>query len=282
MKISVLVPFRHEPGTTRRDNWEWLARRWRALMPHAELVVGTDTGTPFSKTVAVMDAYSRASGDMLVLADADSWVEPGQLLLGCARAAQERKLVVPWCDSYRLTDRDSEAIIAMPPDVANPLTPDMKARAPVMVPGRGEMKGPGPATAAMVVCIRRDSFIQVGGMDSRFRGWGSEDVSFSRACWTLLGENVYLLGQAWALWHDRPRNRAGFRIWSDQDAGFQNKDLVFRYLRAHNHPDLMAELCAEHPVDGRPVIRPGGPVTPAHKVREFAYTVSRDGDRIVL
>ena len=73
MRISLLVPFRADsPIDSRNASWSWVRRRWQYILPEAELCVGTDEGQPFSKTVAVNDAYRQSHGDMLVIADADS------------------------------------------------------------------------------------------------------------------------------------------------------------------------------------------------------------------
>ena len=254
MKISLLVPFRpNSKRDPRIKTWEWLEQRWSYLLPEAELCVGTDTGgDPFSKSAAVNDAYSKATGDLLVIADADSWVEPSSLRTGIETASRKEHLVVPWWKSYRLTQKDSESILQQQPDVRLPVTREMKDRA--------KDSGPAPDSAAMVLVILRTAFERVGGFDPRFRGWGSEDVSFGLSCWTLLGRNEYCLGEAYALYHARPHAKTeikdpmweNMRVWRN-DPGGLNFELWHRYRRAQGHPEKMLALCAEHALPGKQV-----------------------------
>lgn len=254
MRVSLLIPFR---ANSKRDprikTWDWLRARWTNLLPEAELCVGTDTGgQPFSKSTAVNDAYSKSHGDMLVIADADSWVERPGLMIGIEAAARREHLVVPWWKSYRLTKADSDAIMAMPPHTRQPVTLEMKSHA--------EGTGPAPDSAAMVLCIQRSAFERVGGMDPRFRGWGSEDVSFGLSCWTLLGRNEYAMGEAYALYHDRPHTAVEhpdvadgqMRVWH-KDEGGRNFGLWSRYKAAQGHANAMLALCAEHALPGHSV-----------------------------
>ena len=253
MKVSLLVPF--QPQSTRDPRvktWKWLEQRWSSLLPDAELCIGTDEGgTPFSKAAAVNDAFSKSTGDILVIADADSWVERPSLLVGLEAAMRREHLVVPWWKSYRLTKADSDAIMKQSPDATLPVTKEIKSNA--------EGTGPAPDSAAMVLCILRSAFERVGGFDSRFRGWGSEDVSFGLACWTLLGRNEYCMGEAYALYHSRPFAKthhddpmwAEMRVWKD-DPGGLNFDLWNRYKAAQGRPNAMLELCNEHAFPGIP------------------------------
>lgn len=245
MNISLLVPFRAN-GTrdTRIKSWNWIERKWRSILPEAELCVGTDTGQPFSKSVAVNDAYRKSTGDMLVIADADSWVERPALDTALASAAAREHLVVPWWTAYRLHKEDSRIIMDGDPAVPYPVTQEMKNNC------AGE--GPSPASAAMVLCIQRVSYERVGGFDPRFRGWGSEDVSFGYACWTLLGRNEYCLGESYALYHPAPTNKKGMRVWKG-DKGEYNMPLYERYRRAQGNPQLMAAICAQHPIGPTPI-----------------------------
>lgn len=255
--ISLLVPWRaSEP--IRTENWNWIRRRWENNYPEAEIVIGNDEGMPFSKTSAVNDAYSRSSGDILVVADADSWVEPHHLNKAIRYAGARDSLVMPWWRAFRLTEGDSRILLESEP--TRMVTNQMKLN---MVD-----PNPSPSTAAMVYVISRKAFEMVGGMDPRFRGWGSEDVCFALACGTMLGTK-YLLGEVYSLWHPRPRE-SGARVW-EQDIPRNNRALARRYRSCINKPLRMAELCSEHPLEGagssvEPSSAPGGGIP---LVREF-------------
>jgi len=286
--ISILVPFRTDSKTDARiAAWEWIRQRWSVLLPGAEIVMGDDTGGhPFSKTVAVNDAYRKSRGEMLILADADSWVEAHALEQAIAMAARRERLVMPWIQSYRFSKANSAAIMAADPKGPLPVTAEMRKQ--------GKEDAPSPATAAMVAVLQRRAFERVGGMDPRFRGWGSEDVSFGLACWTMLGRNAFILGEAYALYHPRPLNDGNMRVWK-KDPGSLNFALWHRYKHAQGRPEEMVSLCREHslgfPVEPSPELSPDdlvllpdeedAPVDTAPIVRE-AQGGTHIGDRIQL
>ena len=255
MSVSILVPFRaNSTRDPRIKSWDWLRERWVHIMPEAEIVEGTDTGgQPFSKSVAVNDAYAKSTGDILVIADADSWVERPQLLTGIAAAERKEHLVIPWMKSWRLSEKDSKHIMALSPGTKRVVTNEMKARV--------EGSGPAPDSCAMVLVIQRQAFERVGGFDPRFRGWGSEDVSFGLSCWTLLGRNEFVIGEAYALYHHRPNAKIDIpsepdekeiRVWH-KDEGGRNFPLWHRYKAAQGYPEKMIPLAAEHGLPGKPV-----------------------------
>jgi len=238
----MLVPFRASGSDdVRVRSWDWIRRRWETMFPEAELCIGTDEGEPFSKSVAVNDAYRKSSGDMLIIVDADSWVERDAVSMGIRIAENKEHLVVPWWKAYRFNKGLSEMVMGCDPAGPNPVTAAMKKEC--------DGTGPSPASAAMVLCIQRVAFERVGGMDPRFRGWGSEDVSFGLACWTLLGRNEYSMGEAYGLFHPQPLNNDGFRIW-DNDEGMRNMPLYDRYADAQADPYRMTEICQEHALEG--------------------------------
>jgi hypothetical protein len=238
VRVSLLVPYRAEPDSIRAKSWEWLRRRWTALVPSWEIVEGTDHGEPFSKTVAVNDAYSRAGGDVFVIADADSWMNICALNHAISDAAFAGVLVVPWTTAHRLRRIDSEDILRMNPATPNPVADEMKRLV--------KEYRPAPSTGAMIVCISRAGFERVGGMDPRFRGWGAEDVSFALACNAILGPTVNLRHEAYALHHPRLRQQ-GRPVW-ENDTGTHNKPLGSRYWQARGNREQMMALCAEHPL----------------------------------
>jgi hypothetical protein len=247
--VSILVPFRPEADDdTRTRLWEWIERRWRALLPDAEIVEGHDDGgEPFSKTTAVNDAYLRSSGDILIVADADTWLEADRLQKAIDATAIRKRMVVPWARVIRVDKEGSERLLKMDPTKSLPLESVSAERG-----------SPDPTTAGTIFCITRNGFEKVSGMDPRLRGWGFDDISMRRACDVLLGETTYLhYGIAYSLWHPAPGNGDRGRIWGPNDIGMMNVELNSQYMDAAAQPEgAMRELCDEHPLGqkARPIV----------------------------
>lgn len=244
-RLSVLIPFRDDG--TRSETLEWIKKRWATVLPNAEIIVGTDEGTPFSKTAAVNDAYSRATGDVFIVSDADSWADVSVMRPAIASAAASGRLVVPWSIALRTGEEDSAAILKMDP--AGHIDTGTHLRGKALPP-------PTANTAGILFVIRRDAFEFVCGMDERFRGYGFEDVAFRRACDALLPSTIYQRGQVISLSHARPRNMRA-RTWGEDDNGRMNTELGGRYAKAERSRAAMRDLCNEHPLPHQVDALPG-------------------------
>jgi hypothetical protein len=240
-RVSFLIPFRPEKDDVARTRaWAWVKKRWENDYPEAEIVVAEDTGgEPFSKCEAVNEAYLQSHGDVLVVADADAWMNKKGLDNAIKVARETGRLVVPWRQVLRLSEADSKKFLRKRPTTELELPQDLFDRA---------FPTPIPETAGTLYVIRRDAFERVQGMDPRFRGWGHEDVAFARACHTILGPSLYGPETVVSLYHPRPENKNG-RVWAN-DEGQRNLPLAQAYVAAYMHPWRMQQLCDEHPLRG--------------------------------
>src|SRR5271167_1900757 len=113
--ISIIIPFRcTDPTNPRVRNVEWMKRYWAKQLPGAEIIMGEDPHTdfPFSKSVAVNDAASRASGDVFVIVDADGYIGADAVMhcvkeIRSARRKGKKLWFVPYRQFYRLTEEAS-------------------------------------------------------------------------------------------------------------------------------------------------------------------------------
>ncbi len=245
-KVSILVPFSPEKGDTQRTKtWEWVEARWRATVPDAEIVVGVDPGTPpgpYSKTAAVNDAYTRAHGDVFVIADADAWLEPNAFYRAVDVARKTHKLVVPWKFILRLEEKSTETVLKTNPASQIEITENMRSTA---------FNGPDPMSAGTMLVLSRQAFEAVEGMDPRFRGWGMEDVAFGRACATILGPTVYGNEEVVSLYHTRPTGEVRGRMWQgEKDVPtldqHPNIELAKLYDGAQNDRNQMLKVVKQH------------------------------------
>jgi GT2 family glycosyltransferase len=224
--VSLLVPI--EPDGGERDrNWRWLRSRYQRLFPGWEIVERGCSGG-WSKGEAVNAAAQAASGEVLVIADAD-------LLLardGLTEALVALKRGAPWVVPHGRVLRLTEAC------TAKVLAGDMPAfPAPLESSSLARPSRLGPAGGGVTV-LRREAFHAVGGIDPDFTGWGGEDISFARALDTLVGPHRRLGALAWHLWHPPMERRLGNR------ASSANERLAARYLDAVGDPISMAALVA--------------------------------------
>jgi hypothetical protein len=247
VKVSCLIPFRDADGTRTRAK-DWILARWKHYYPDWEFIVASDDGVdPFNKSLAVNKAAAQATGDVYVILDADTWAPPMYIQPAFEWLSAERgpKWAIPCRRALRLKEGISERVMALDPtcsehDPTHPLTPQLPAFSAVR---DTETHG---AVVGFLWVVRRDAFERVGGMDERIRGWGGEDTLFTRAMTVINGVPRRGHGTLMSLWHARPRDSRGQRIWSGQGERSQEKDkqeLARRYGMART-PALMREVLA--------------------------------------
>jgi hypothetical protein len=221
MSVAVVVPY--NPGQEDRDViWSWMRERWAQHHPDWPIIEGRCDGQGWSKGAAVADALTRTTAEILVVIDADLWIDN----LPDAVAAVEAGAgwVMPQKLVHRLHPRATAAVLAGGPFVSKPQTWVQKPYS--CVEGGG------------VVVLRRETYQQVP-IDPRFVGWGGEDISWGWALRTLIGAPIRLDGDLWHLWHE-PQARRNRRRGSEA-----SEALAGRYRRALRQPDAMRALLDE-------------------------------------
>ncbi len=220
-KLSALVAYRATEDGHRDEAWR------RRVLPYLTLVAdeviveapapaGDGGPDDFNKPAAINRARARATGDVLLVADADT--HPGDV------GAMVRLLVtpwrfVPWVLPQRYVKLNEEA------------TRDaLYGPARAFSPEDYEWVGNGVSWSAGVV-VRASDFDLVGGYDERFSRWGADDVAFARMMNVLVGEVERHPCACYHYWHPGADGRA--------QPGEQH-DLMYRYLEADSADDLHA------------------------------------------
>lgn len=216
MTVSVIVPW--QPGCPHRQAaWDFLRPRWADV---GEVVVGTCEG-PWVKADAIANGLARASGDLLIIADADVWVDPTEAVAEC------RAWAVPHLKVHRLSQRSTE--LAMAGDDWRRLPLDQTNQ-------RDRKPYPGQPGGGVTV-IRRD--VYEACPIPRIQGWGQEDEAWSIALHCLYGEPWRGDADLVHFWHP-PQPRMNRIIGSPE-----GQRLRKRFRDAQQDPDQMRQLVKE-------------------------------------
>jgi hypothetical protein len=217
--VSVIVPFQSD-CPHRIAAWDWVRASLEAEHPDWEIIVGTCPDGHWRKACALQDAIDRASGDRLVMHDADVRVHNLNDALNAGR------VVVPHRTVWRLTHPETERF------KAGGQAPFDTVRDPY--PGR---------PCGGVLILDRNVWDEIP-MDHRFQNWGQEDDSWALALDTILGtdlERDRLAADLIHLWHpDSPRMAPGSAYGSEA-----NVALWRRYRDASGNPTAMRALLDE-------------------------------------
>lgn len=222
-KAAFLVPLSLDADDEwRTRNWHIVFNRLNDAWPLADVRVGECDG-PWCKATAINDAFARTDADVLVIHDADVFVSRNALadalmVVGSGEA--------PWAMPHGMVYRLDATGTRYFYDHGTPKERHL-ARSPYRaVPGGG------------LIVVSRDVYLDVGGFDPRFVGWGGEDEAFGLALKTLHGDGWHASGERlWHLWHD-PAAPGARRPFGD------NAALLARYREATT-PEAMRTLISE-------------------------------------
>lgn len=223
--VSVVVP--RSPGSCpdREAAWEWCARWWTHHFPTWEVVEGFAPAAGWSKGTALADAVAKASGDVLVVADADVLVPPGVLRQAVDLVGGGAPWVVPHGEVHRLDPPYTRSFLGGGPE--QDLTPPARRHLSQLpyssVPGGG-------------ISVLTRAAWEVAPVDPRFVEWGGEDDAWGRALDTLMGRHVQIEVPLLHLWHPPQSTR--------RRPTRATNDLVSAYKRATHAPRLMSALVA--------------------------------------
>lgn len=187
-KISILIPYKSD-GEYRDRNLSWAKKRYEALMPNAELCIGTCDTEPFCKSLAVNNAAKLATRDIFIIADVDLTFDLKQI----AKAILELTSsiwIIPYTTLNYLTLEQTETLQQMKPSVAigNINFTAYKERNCKFIYGG-------------INIVPRKHFEKVGGFDERFKGWGYEDDAFQRSLDALCGPHKRIKTALWHMYH---------------------------------------------------------------------------------
>lgn len=229
MAVSVIVPFRGDDGR-RSQVWEWISQRWAAVFPDWELCVADSFEDEFNRSEARNLAFAESDGDVLVIADADSFVTTHTLLTAVeAVEANPDYWFVAHSQYLMLNEDTTDHLLTQPESIQ---LPDMGWEGLVRPPFRSD--------AGMLV-MSRDAFVAAGGYDQRFKKWGLEDWAFKLAVDTMVSPAQRVNGSLLHFYHGPPKG---------DDFGAsppkENQELYNRYRSAKADPEAMLEIINEH------------------------------------
>lgn len=221
---ALIVPWR--PGCEHRERaFEWVQARYADRHPGWPVIVGTHEEGEWCKALAVADAVARTAAEVLIVADADVWIDGLAEQVG---AMGSHGWAVPHRLTHRLSAESTERLLGGEEWHGLPLSKDNhQDRKPYC----------GIETGGIVI-LTREAAEQVP-LDPRFTGWGSEDIALSLALRTLVGPPWSGTADLVHLWHP-PQPRLSRTVGSEA-----NKALLQRYRKANRRPDAMRALLEE-------------------------------------
>lgn len=213
MEVSVLVPWRSQ-DPQRIKVWDYIKWEWSLL--GVELCAasdGRDHG-PFNTSKACNNAFKMSTKPFLLTTGAD--VIPDFLMLqeGLRRMKDPATRWVPLGHSTKYFNKvATESILNTKRwwDESTDPQYDVPFQTGIML-------------------IRRDLYLETGGHDERFEGWGGEDAAFRRSVHILGGDSEPVPLTLRCLWHDPGRRGTMSK---------NNYDLCHQYDNTHTREGML-------------------------------------------
>ncbi len=213
MKVSALIAYRPTEDGWRDEAWRLEVLPYLTLVCDEVIVEAPEPagdGSPddFNKPAAINAARRRATGDVLLIGDADT--HPGAV-----------------SDMVYLLNTEWRRVAWVLPERYVKLTREATTRwlhgppAPFSE-GDYEWVGHSRSWSGGVIC-RAEDFDTAGGYDERFASWGADDVAFALCMNALVGPVERHPCACYHLWHPGAENRAQPQA---------QHDLMYRYIDA--------------------------------------------------
>jgi len=215
-EYPIIVPRRADDGM-RDENWEKIkANVWGS----STIIESHHDDGPFNVSMARnLGIESLEDWDLVVLADADSFVAPDVFHRAVRVAAQTRRMVIPHSRWLNVELDEHELLFT---------EGYIQTRE-----GRKRVTG----TTSSVVVLPREVFDAVNGFDERFKGWGYEDTAFHIAVNALHQPAIHFEGDVYHLAHERPKEDTNR---GSEPLAIANRSHFLRYKNAKSVYDIRA------------------------------------------
>lgn len=183
---QVILPWRDAGCIYRTKHFEFL---FDYYSQEFDVVIGDNDGK-FNRSAARNSGVEKSTSDIVVVIDADNYIEYGQIHSAIRVARRRDVLVKPFAYFGYLTEESTNDFYAS--------KSFNKSKAEFINPPDKDFNG-----GAYV--IKKSLWQDIGGMDEGFVGWGAEDDAFHILCESKLGKTRYTEGMDYHLYHPAHR-----------------------------------------------------------------------------
>jgi len=203
MDQQIIIPWRNAGEAWRSKHFSFL---YKYYSQYFDVILGDNSGE-FNRSAARNTGVQEATSEIAVVIDADNYI-PIDQIYSAIRVAQRRDILVkPFMEFGYLTEESTNNFYEKGPD---------KHNAEYISPPENNFTG-----GAYV--MKKSLWIEIGGMDEGFIGWGAEDDAFHLSCKNRNIPTRYIEGSDRHLYHP-----------------------AFRKTSEHNYNKLMKEYVNGH------------------------------------
>lgn len=206
MRQQVIIPWRDTGEPWRKKHFDFLMDHY---LDHFDVVIGNNSGE-FSRAAARNAGVKESGSKISVIIDADNYLNPMQIIHAIQIATEFECLAKPFDWFGYLTEESTNKFYGFPYDEFVPEYID---------PPQQNFTG-----GAYV--IRRELWLDLGGMDEGFIGWGAEDDALHLNVTNKGYPTIYGYGYDYHLYH--PAHRITSR--------YNYEKLIKEYVHGNKSP----------------------------------------------
>lgn len=186
--ISILI--NHKTSFDNDNNWLFIKKRYKALIPNGEICVGFYPEGHYSKSVAINNAAKNAKGDVFIIADSNIAFNT-ECIRKALDSLDEYSFIIPFGDLIYIDERS---------------TKKLQRAAPSLSINNNNFKAykRQPMAVGYIFIVPRIHFEAIGGFDENITEWDEEDIDFAHRLSNKFGDGnrqkEYLV---WSLYYER-------------------------------------------------------------------------------
>lgn len=244
--LSIVIPYRETGDPIRQAIFQWTLKRYEAITPGAEIIIGemTDPSFPyFCRSQAINNGVKKTTRPWLLIADTDAVAFPGAIRATIEKLTTDQNYGwgLPYLWYYELSHESSIHLMSLGHDFNDRYQGFTLSES--QLPPYGE---PTSQSTSSLAILTVDNFWESGGFDERFIGWAPEDQAWADAISTLCGPYYrYAEVDLYHLWHpvargttrDNPYYQESDRLWTE-------------YKSAAGNPEAMRRLVSGNEISG--------------------------------
>lgn len=218
MNVGLVIPWRPQPS--RLYACEATLAKYSELLPGVPVYFGDTEDEIFNVSGArnkgCLDAIADGC-DVLVISDADIFLEPYPLNKSIEKAASTQVVSIPYTDIMFLSQMGSDELIAGRETIHS-----IRQKARVM-----------PNQVGGIFIMSSSTFGILNGWDERFVGWGFEDMALQEAHKAIFGVDFHRsYGVAASLFHE-DRDKTNLDDNADRFKGYKELNLSKEQMIEH-------------------------------------------------
>lgn len=199
LNVKVVIPWRE--SDSRKRIFDFLINWYKKEFPKWEIILSDSNSAIFnlssSRNLGIQKAI-KLGADIVIVSDADFFTSKDTLIKAVSNALQTNNITVPYTQYAELTYEGTEKFLNYEEESLNMFK--NKNSNPVLINGK---------TDRFWVCsgcniITKQVFLDFGGFDENYEGWGQEDIDYHKRYLDKYGRLFdYIEGVAVSLEHSR-------------------------------------------------------------------------------